>query len=356
MRATRALMALVLVFSVLVYGCSALVAAYLINQLLDEKAPKRTWSGHVRDTAGQPVAGVEVSVRGTVETDTNIASFKDSTDTEGFYSIKFRWNKDVAYDVRVESGGVVLAEVEYGTIENSDRTSDLIIQGAVNVQLEGIVQGPDGLPLKDVAVVGASATAMDGTPVALLADGSKIQYDVTSDAGVFSLSGSISKYGIVCAFHPDHGFAYAYGEDTDGNGSIAFTVVMGAKGEYDVKAQVIDTNNNPLTPQILQPSRQFRLRLQTPFNLSPTMDIAVAENGLFPGLVGDPSDMHPEMKMLTVQAVGANGFSSNMVQVAGGTYQVTLLNVADDNLATALIKSANPLALYQDTTVTVQVN
>lgn len=356
MRATRALMALVLVCSVLAYGCSALVAAYLINELLDDKAPKRTWSGHVRDTAGQPVAGVEVSVRGTVETDTNVATFKDITDTAGFYSIRFRYNKDVSYAVRVEAGGVVLAEVDYGTIENSDRTSDLVIQGAVNVELSGVVQGPDGLPLKDVVVVGASASALDGTPVALLADGSKVQYDVTSDAGVFSLNGSISKYGIVCAFHPDHGFAYAYGEDTDGNGSIALTIVMGTKGEYDLRAQVIDANNNPLAPQILQPSRQFRLRLQTPFNLSPTMDIAVSENGLFPGLLGDPSDFHPPAMTLTVQAVGASGYSSNSMQVAGGTYQVSLLNVGDDEPATALIKSANPLALYQDTSVTVQVN
>lgn len=357
MKLTRVVLALALAVSILAYGCSAIVAAYLVNQLLNDKAPKKTWSGHVRDSNGDPVAGVKVEVRGTVAGDSNVATFSDETDAEGYFAIAFRWNQNVEYAIRVTQGGVELVSVDYGTIDKSDRVSELTIHGAVNVELSGIVKGPDGQPLQGVLVVGASADGLTSTPVAFVS-GSKTQYKITNDAGIYTLTGAVSKYGIVCAYHPDHGFAYSYKEDADHNGSIPMDdIVMGAVGEYTVKAQVVDNAGTPLPPQVLSPARQFRLRLNTPFNLSDAVNVVVAENGLFPGLVGDPGDSHPQEKTLTVQAVGASGFSTNSMQVAGSTYQIYLLSVTSDDPATALVfGTANPLPLYQNSTVVVQVN
>ena len=337
-------------------GCSTLITAYLVSQLLDEKAPKRTWTGVVRDTTGDPVGGLEVEVRGQIEGDTNIMKFTDTTDVDGSYLIKFRWNKEVQYDVHVTHEGVILASADYGTIELGDRVSDFIIQGAVNVELSGIVRGPNGTPLEGVVVVAASAADLDSTPVPLLSTDGKTQYYETNDSGVYTLTGTIARYGVVCAYHPDHGFAYAYGEDTDLNGSIALNITMGNTGTYDVSVRVVDGDNKPIDSQVLDPSRQFRLRLGTPFNLGPSVDKVVGENGLFPGLVGEPSNTHPENVIITVQATGLDGIAEQHRQAAGGSYFLSLLNVGNDDPATALVQGENPLTLFEDTLVTVRVN
>lgn len=356
MKLTRLVLALALAASILAYGCSAIVAAYLVNQLLNDKAPKKTWSGHVKDSSGDPVAGVKVQVRGTVAGDSNIATFDDETDATGYFAIAYRWNQNVEYSIRVTQGDVELVSIDYGTIDKSDRVSELTINGAVNVELSGTVVGPDDQPLSGVLVVGASADSLTMTPVAFVS-GSKIQYDITNAAGIYTLNGAVSKYGIVCAYHPDHGFAYAYGEDSDHDKSITNKIVMGLKGNFTVKAQVVDNGGTPLTPQVLSPGRQFRLRMQTPFNLSSSVNVVVAENGLFPGLVGDPGDTHPAAVTLIVQAVGASGFSTSTMQVPGSTYQISLLNIGDDNPATALVfGTPNPMPLYQNSTVIVKVN
>jgi len=347
---------LALVCSLVLTSCSTLITAYLISQLLNDKAPKRTWSGVVHDTTGQPVGGVDVTVIGQVEGDVNLAKFAGNTDTEGHYAVRFRYNKNVSYSVQVSSHGVVLANEEIGTIEVGDRVTDFIIQGAVSVELAGIVRGPDGNPIKGAVVVGASASALDATPIVLLGSDSKAQYEVTNDSGVYQLTGSIAKYGVVCAYHPDHGFAYAYGEDTDKNGSIALNIDMGASGDYAVHVQVVDGSGTPISQQVLPPARQFRLRLYVPFNLSPAVNDVVADNGLFPGLVGKPGDTHPETVDISVQATGLDGIADTSRTASGGNYSLRLLNISDDNQPTALVQSANPLVLYQDSTVIVRVN
>lgn len=352
----HALTAVVVVATFMLYSCSTLITAYLINELLNDKAPKRTWSGTVRDTTGQPVGGIDVEVIGEIEGDTNLAKFKDTTDVDGSYSIGFRWNDNVMYTVQVIHEGVIFASEEYGTVELSDRVTDFTIQGAVNIELSGVVRGPDGQPIDGVLVVGASASALDATPVTLLDTGNKTQYDITSDSGVYQLTGSISRYGVVCAYHPDHGFAYAYGEDDDNNGSIALQVNMGDNEDHTVSVQVVDGVGTPISNQVLPAARQFRLRMGTPFNLSAPVDVAVAENGLFPGLVGEPSDTHPSSVTLTIQATGANGIAQDPQEMPGGNYSLWLLNVYDDELATALVQSDNPLVLFEDSTVIVRVN
>jgi hypothetical protein len=341
---------------ILTTGCSQLITAYLVSQLLDDSAPKRTWSGVVRDTSNKPVEGVEVQVRGEVEGDTNIMKFTDTTDAEGKYQIKFRWNKQVQYTVQIVHEGVVMANEEFGTIQLGDRSNDFVIQGAVKVQLSGVVRGPNGQPLNGVLLIGASATALNATPVVLLNTTGKTQYQVTSDSGVYTLEGTIGRYGIVCAYHPDYGFAYVYGEDTDHNGSIALNLDMGASGNFNVKIQVVDGTLQPIASQILPAARQFRCRLGVPFNLGSAVDAAVSENSLFQGLVGKPSDKHPNAVTFTVQATGANGIAEDQRVVAGGSYQLTLLNVLNDEQATALVRSENPLVLHEDSTVAVQVN
>ncbi|MFO7697138.1 MAG: hypothetical protein R6X16_08275, partial [Anaerolineae bacterium] len=42
-------------------GCAGVAGALLINELLDNQAPERTWSGTVSDSNGQPVDGVTES-------------------------------------------------------------------------------------------------------------------------------------------------------------------------------------------------------------------------------------------------------------------------------------------------------
>jgi hypothetical protein len=352
----RIFFALVLLGVTFACSCSALVAAYLINQLLDEKAPKKTWSGHVYDHLGDPVAGVTVEVHGSVSGDSNIAKYSDGTDVQGFYSITYRWNDKVEYSIHVLSGTTELASIDYGKVEKTDRVTDINITGSVNMELSGIIRDGAGQPLSGVLVVGASAAERGESPAEFKKSNGKVDYDITNAAGIFALTGSISKYGIICAYHPDHGFAYRDGEDLTDSGSIDLSLAMGNTGTYNVRAQVVDATSNPVASQVLSGARQFRLRLQTPWNMAATIDKAVAENGLFPGLSGEPGDDHPSVQTLIVQATGANGFSTSSIDVPGSSYEVELLNINDNTAATALVLSDNPLALYQASTVLVRVN
>jgi len=337
-------------------GCSTIVTALLIKELLDEKAPRRTWSGTVRDSAGLPVGGVLVQLRAEVEGDNDIVTFSDTTDLDGEYAIKFRWNKEVDYVIRVVHEGVVFAEENYGAIELSDQTTDFIIQGAVTTSLAGMVRGHDGSPLEGVLLVAATASGLGATPIVLLDDEAQPRYYITNDSGVFDIEGAVSRYGVICAYHPTYGFAYAYAEDDDKDGSIPLNIDMGLAGTYEVHVQVVDGLGTPVANTILAPSRQFRLRFSQPWNLGTVVDQVVSEQALFQGLVGNPSDNHPSTETIIVQATGANGIAENSEQISGGNYALSLLNINDDEPATALVTSENPLILHENTTVTVRVN
>ncbi|MCH7472268.1 carboxypeptidase regulatory-like domain-containing protein [bacterium] len=337
-------------------SCSTLIAAYLINELLNDSAPRRTWSGSVSDTSGQPVGGVTVKVLAEVEGDDNIAVYDDETNVDGKYSIRFSWARQVEFTVRVVHEGVVFSELYFGKIDLDNQVTDFVIQSAISTELSGVVYDFNGDPVEGALVIGASASSLGATPKVLLNQSGDTQYEVTNESGVFQLEGSVARYGIACAYHPDHGFAYSSGEDDDSDGSIALNIDMGAAGSYRIRVQVLDGTGAPIPQQVLPPARQFRLRLHAPFNLGGAIDDLVSDVGLFPGLVGNPSDSHPATVTITVQATGTGGFAEDEPMVDGGNYELSLLNVEDDDPATALVTSSNPLVLFQNTTVVVRVN
>jgi len=337
-------------------GCETLVTAYLINELLNDEAPAHQWSGTVRDTSGQPVSDVTVEVKAELQGDADFLRYTDTTDQDGEYSIKWRWHQDVVYKLRVVKDGVLFAEENFGHVESKDQHTDLVVQGSVSAELSGMIRDWQGDPLEGVVVVGASATALDATPSVLLDGQGETTYYVTSESGIYTLEGSVGRYGIVCAYHPDHGFAYAYAEDSDEDGSIALNINMGDSGEYTVEVQVVDGAAVPVANQVLPASRQFRLRLEQPWNLGTVVDGVVADHGLFPGLVGQPSDGHPDTTAITIQSTGDDGIADSSEELPGGVYQLKLLNVHNDDPATALVTSASPLVLHMDDVVVVRVN
>lgn len=341
---------------VLACSCETVVATLLVRELLDDSAPKRSWSGRVVDTKGEAVGGVLVQVRAEVSGDEDLLSFSDETDNSGEYEIGYRWHKDVNYTVRVVFEGQVLAEKFEGKIELKDQETDFVLQATLSSEVSGVVMDAEGNPLDGVVVVAASAQSLGGIPSPFLNDMGSPRYMVTGDAGIFQLEGAVAQYGIVCAFHPDHGFAYDYGIDNDADGSIAMSLRMGRSGNHEVKVQVRDGNDDPIILQVLDPDRRFRLRLYEPWNLSATIDEVVTQDDLFPGLVGDPSDQHPETVEITVQATDLEGFGENSEFIRGGNYFMQLLRIEDDSQATALIQSDNPLALAGDDVVIVRVN
>lgn len=337
-------------------GCETLVTAYLINQLLNDNAPAHSWSGTVRDTSGQPVSGLTVEVRAEVEGQADFMKYTDTTGDDGTYSIKWRWNQQVLYTLRVLNNGVVFYEQSFGHIESRDMETDLVVQGSVSAEISGMIADWKGDPLEGVVVIGASASELGGTPTVLLDGDGNTAYYLTGESGIYKLEGSIARYGIALAYHPDHGFAYGYAEDSDEDGSIAINISMGDSGNYNVRVQVVDGSAAPVANQVLPASRQFRLRLEQPWNLGPAVDDVVANNDLFPGLVGLPSASHPSNLAITVQSTGADGLSDSDEVLPGGVYQLNLLNVNDDQPATALVTSGNPLVLHEDAVVVVRVN
>jgi hypothetical protein len=341
--------------SMLLYSCTSLVTAYLINQLLNDKAPKFNWSGTVQDTAGRPLSGVKVVVDSKVAGDTDIVTFSGETDSAGAFTISFRWSEEVDYGLKVfDQTDNLIYEQHIGKIPEGDRSSGITVQGAFT-ELSGVVRNAAGTPISGAAVVAATSSALGGVPTVLM-NASSPAYAVTNDAGVFTLNGTISRYGIIGVFHPDYGFAYASGEDSDVNGQIPLNVTMGSNGRFDLNAQVVDGLGAPISNRVLEPAQQFRLVGKQPFNLSTTMDTVVEDNDLFPTLPTNPSVQQPPDFSFTVAATGANGMASGLQDVLGGSYNLTLLKVATEDLATAVVVGANPLVLAQDETVTVRVN
>ena len=108
-------------------SCAPVVAALLVRELLNDQAPKRTWTGTVTDTTGAAVGGVLVQVKAEVSGDTDNVSFSDETDNNGDYQIGYRWNKDVNYTIRVVFQDNVLAEELVGKVELGDQVTDFVI-------------------------------------------------------------------------------------------------------------------------------------------------------------------------------------------------------------------------------------
>lgn len=108
-------------------GCTTALAGLLVYDLLDNQAPVRTFTGTVRDTTGSPVGGLLVQLRAEVAGDSNVLHFSDTTDLDGNYTIKWRWNSDVNYSIRVIHEGTVYAEEDLGHLELVDQQRDFTV-------------------------------------------------------------------------------------------------------------------------------------------------------------------------------------------------------------------------------------
>ena len=113
--------------SSLAVSCAGVVAVLLVRELLNEEAPKRTWTGRVTDTEGQGVGGVLVQVRAEVSGDDDVLSYSDETDFNGDYQIGYRWNEKVNYSIRVVFQDQVLTEQQVGKISLGDQQTDFVV-------------------------------------------------------------------------------------------------------------------------------------------------------------------------------------------------------------------------------------
>lgn len=121
------LIGLIAATALLAASCTAALAGLLVYELLDDQAPTRTWTGTVRDTQADPVGGMLVQVRAEVMGKDDFMNFSDTTNLDGEYTVKFRWNSDVVYSIRVVHEDQVFAEEIPGQIELEDRETDFTI-------------------------------------------------------------------------------------------------------------------------------------------------------------------------------------------------------------------------------------
>jgi len=338
-------------------SCTTLAAAYLVDQLLSKKAPTHLWTGTVVDQSGRALSGLTVKVDATATGDTKILTYDSTTDASGAYSIKFRWSDQVDYTLRVEDAdGNVLYSHDFSNVDNADKTTDITLTGSVGVAISGVVSDAAGQPVPGAVVIAATTDSLAVAPSVLLDNTSAPVWTQTNDAGIYTITGTLNTYAVICAFEPGHGFSYNYGTDTDNNGQIAVNVKMGGGGRYNVDAQVVDSGGSPIANRVLDPGQRFRVRASEKFNLSTTMDTVVSGNSLFPSLSTKPSVQQPPDFEFTVSATAADGVATGLQDVEGGTYTIDLLNTGSDTPATALITSTNPLALAADGVIVVRVN
>lgn len=357
MKAGRMGLATVIVASVLMLcSCSSAILGYLIYDYLNDSAPKLWWRGTVTDSKGDPVEGLRVQVRAEVLGEDEVMAFSELTDDQGDYDIKFRWSSEVDYTLRVYDGDTVLEDIYVGEVSKEEQKTDITLDDIYNAEISGVITDSNGATLQNVVIVVGSTNNLSADPTILINSEDAIVFDETNEAGIYSIDGRFQEYAVICAYHPDYGFAYAYGDDADQDGSIGINIVMGAAGEHAVDVQVVNALGEPIASQILSNAQQFRLQMSQRWDFSEHMDQVVVDNGLFAGRNVTPSDQHPTTVTIAVQATNANGISEGADDVAGGTYDLALLNIGDDSAATALVTSDNPLALADDSVVVVRVN
>jgi hypothetical protein len=112
-------------FALLANSCAAAGAAIVIGALLNDAAPSRVMNGTVTNADSSPAAGLLVQMKASVAGDDDTIVFSDDTDAAGAYSIKFKWNNDVSYSVRVVDGETELFSEELGKIEKVDFVNDI---------------------------------------------------------------------------------------------------------------------------------------------------------------------------------------------------------------------------------------
>jgi hypothetical protein len=337
-------------------SCGGLLTAYLVQQLLDDSAPKRTWSGKVTNPGGDPVEGLRVEVRASATGDNNVLTFDDATDEGGIYAIKFRWNENVSFTLRIYEGETMLTEKFIGKVSLGDQTTDFVVQSAISTSISGSIREIGGEAIQGALIIGGSFSDELPEPVLFVDNEGATAFDLSGESGVYELNGPVAQKAIVCAYHPDHGFAYGVAEDTDGDGSVALDIAMGNAGQFNVSVQVVDGLSVPIANQILSSERQFRLRLEAPYNFGTEIDEVVADNALFGGLSGEPSDSHPSSATLIVQSTGNDGIADGQLELEGGSFDIRLLKLDSSDPATALVLSDDPIALGADTVIVVRVN
>src|SRR5207253_2648912 len=143
-------------------SCSQLITAYLVKNLINDSSPKFTWRGTVTDSENRGLSGLTVRVRAEVANDPDPLDFTGLTNDNGQYQIVFKFNDKVSYRLSVLSGTDVLAERLVGNVGASDQRDDFEIQGTAALTVSGIVTDAAGTPLKDVLVIGGSATTEGG--------------------------------------------------------------------------------------------------------------------------------------------------------------------------------------------------
>jgi hypothetical protein len=357
MKTRRWLVAVALVLVVIqLSGCSSALLGYLVYDYLNDSAPKLWWRGKVTDSAGDPVAGLRVQVRAEVLGKDDVLNFSENTNEEGDYDIKFRWSSEVVYSLRVYDNDQVVKDHYIGKVNKEEQITDLTLDGVYNAEISGVVSSSTGATLQDVVVLAALTNDLETAPTFMRDSEDALVFDETNEGGVYDIQGRLLDYAIICVYHPDYGFAYAYAEDTDHDGSIGLNITMGGAGQHDVDVQVVNGLGLPIVNQVLATNQQFRVQMSQRWDFRDEMDEVVIDNGLFPGRNVTPSDQHPEKVIFAVQATNANGICQGEDNVPGGTYDLTLLRIGDDQLATALVNSDNPLALSEDALIVVRVN
>ena len=351
-----AVVAFLMTLAIAATGCSSIVGALLVYELLDDKAPRRDWTGYVKDKDGNAVEGIEVIVKGEVTGDTDVATFSDFTDDEGYYDISYRWNKEIKYTITVEQEGVEIAERYEGRIELENQRTDFTIESFVKGDLVGRIIDFNGDPVNGVLVIGGTVEAVNDPVEIMLNSNEDPTFDLTNINGEYHLGGNLDRYGIVCAFHPTYGWAYAYDDSKQNDGSIELNITLGDTGDYTVQVQVVDNLGQPIADQVLSADRRFRLVLDQPFDMSEAIDLVVQDEDLFGSLSGPPSASHPEREELSIVSTGPNGIANIFEIVPGGTYEITLLEIDTSSPATALVDGDNPLVLFEDATVVIRVN
>jgi hypothetical protein len=338
-------------------GCSSAILGYLVYDYLNDSAPKIWWSGKVTDSQGEPVAGVRVQVRAEVLGKDDVLAFSETTDKDGDFKLKFRWANEVSYSVRVyDENDQTVYDHFVGKVAKAEQKTDIVLEGSYHAEISGVVRDAEGKTLQNVVILVASANTLEADPAFLRDSEDALVYDETNEGGIYSITGRLLDYAIVCAYHPDYGFAYAYAEDTDSDGSIGLNIVMGTAGQHDVDVKVVNGLGLPIVSQVLATAQQFRVKMSQRWDFSEEMDAVVHDHNLFPGRGITPSDQQPETVVFAVQATDVNGIAQGVNDIAGASYDLSLLRIGDDQLATALVTSANPLALAEDSVITVRIN
>ena len=332
-----------------------LLGALIYKNLIKKGNSERIWTGQLRTSSGQLLAGYLVAVTAQRPAPLEDVTRSDVTDESGIYRFSMPWFEVATYTIEVSYESTVVYHEDIGPVANADQTRNVVVTEAVSTTISGVAKDSSGLPLEQILVTAARPEVIGGKPQVLITDESgSTRYQITNASGVFLFETVFGRPLLIVGFNPELGFGYLYLENPAhvGGGDL----LMASGSSVNLHIRVLDSTGEPVSDVVLPVAQRFVIHLEPAYNLSSQVGALVADKQLFGGLTTEEVvALHAEPHSVEVQSTGADGVADQGATLKSGLYQLSLTDTAGNAYEGVLVGSATRLLDEGSGTIEVKI-